>query len=243
MKPEIVNLGSLYFNATPVIPGAMYQPNLSLAIGNTVPRHKIQWLKDGDRLIAIGNVCNDISWERLDRLGFVFGTPIRIDARLYLCRSLKVGSKKDEGSEWDNLVARYGEDNTLWHWKEVFFWGQDSVQGDDHLRAVRGCYSAKYFGHYYATTHGTGLGFRPVLEPLPCPSTLLNALLGKTISAYGPQGHIIKGALAEFDEYDIVLTSAALVPEKCTWAHREGQKIVISSGQVLWREENVAENC
>lgn len=242
MKPEIVNLGSLYFNATPVIPGAMYQPNLSLAIGNTVPRHKIQWLKDGDHLIAIGNVCNDISWERLHRLGFIFGTPIRIDDRLYLCRSLKVGSKKGEDSEWDNLVAHYGEDNTLWHWREVFFWGQDSVQGDDHLCAVRGCYSAKYFGHYHVATHGTGLGFRPVLEPLPCPSTSLDTLLGKNISAYGSQGHVIKGVLAEFDEYDIVLTSAAPVPEKCTWAYQEGAEVVVSRGQVLWREESVAKD-
>ena len=81
-----------------------------------------------------------------------------------------------------------------------------------------------------------------LLEPPPCPSTSLDTLLGKNISAYGSQGHVIKGVLAEFDEYDIVLTSAAPVPEKCTWAYQEGAEVVVSRGQVLWREESVAKD-
>ena len=53
----------------------------------------------------------------------------------------------------------------------MYSWGQDTSSAAESRRAIRGCYSARYWDYNYATSSLPILGFRPVLEVLN-PDTL-----------------------------------------------------------------------
>lgn len=211
---EAKKLGSLYFDGVAVKPGCQYDGQ-QFVIGNTVPGSELRWIPDGDLLVSNRSICLNISWNALNERGCVFGVPVSIDGKRYLCRCLKVGTRNDVPNEWDELLRKYGQDNATWHWKGQYFWGQEIPEGHHGLRVCRGGKHSQAwtFGGEAAATGNTG--WRPVLEPLDeiKPS---NDLLGSRLKVYGPQGAPITGELSGFDDYDLVL-SAADVPAECGW--------------------------
>ena len=84
-------MGSLYLNGLPMIPSSLCQSDTTISIGDTTPGRELQWVPDGDRLIADRCICFNVSWQQLNKQGLVFGTPVVIDRQQYMCRCLKVG--------------------------------------------------------------------------------------------------------------------------------------------------------
>ena len=56
--------------------------------------------------------------------------------------------------------------NQLWNWMGVYTWCQETYSSNTSYRAVRGCYSARYWGSNRAAYSSPDVGFRPVLEIL-----------------------------------------------------------------------------
>ena len=110
----LVKLGSIYFDGNPVAPGSALDGQ-QFSIGDTRPGKELQWVQDGRLLVADRCICVNISWDNLNKMGFVFGTLVVVDNNSYLCRCLKVGSWVGAPNEWDTLLDKYGEDNALWH--------------------------------------------------------------------------------------------------------------------------------
>lgn len=46
-------------------------------------------------------------------------------------------------NEWDRVLDETGEENTLWHWKQYYFWGSDAAKHQPGY-AVKIPYSTLY---------------------------------------------------------------------------------------------------
>ena len=179
-----IKLGSIYLGEDVQTPGFACTggelvcftdaANTEIRLGDTVPGRELQWVQDGSMLVADRCVCTAISWDALNRLGYIFGVPVNIDGRAYRCRSLKIGATLGGPNEWVSLLARHGASNDLWHWERMYFWGQEVPATKpnrrqihrDSYRVVRGFYSARAWDCNLTTNQGVFVGFRPVLEPI-----------------------------------------------------------------------------
>lgn len=220
-----MELGTMYLKGNAMIPGFECRSSLQISFGDTVPGKVLQWVQYGKLLVADRCACYMIAWEDLDRLGYIFGYPVRIDGKPYLCRSLEVGSLSRSMNEWDSILDDLGDDDSIWHWKGQWFWGQEQAAAWTH-RYVRGNTSARYRCDRSEQHISDALGFRPVLEPLsPAP---LDKKLGSKITVYGPHKIVIQGTLAGFDDYDIALDGVEPLYSGCDWAVRTkgGQAVV-----------------
>ena len=66
-----------------------------------------------------------------------------------------------------NTTDHNSPHNQLWHWAGVYSWCQETWAENASRRAVRGCYSARFWNnYYYASISYPYVGFRPVLEIL-----------------------------------------------------------------------------
>jgi len=212
---EKIKLGSLYFDRKPVLVGSKYK-NQELTIGDTDPVNPITWLKTSDGLLVADHaVCMNVSWEQLDKMGFIFGRPIKIDGVPYLCRSLKVGTEKGVPNEWDALLDELGEEDSIWHWKDSFFWGQETATAIVSSRAVRG-WSARNWSLLNAANRRVDVGFRPALEPLPPEPLISDDLVGTKLQVWGPTGPV-SGILDDFTDYDLMLTGVGPSSQIASW--------------------------
>ena len=243
---DIVNLGSLYLNGQPKDLGVEYNGEV-LSFGNTNSERSIPFVKWGELLVANQCVCVNISWDELNKAGYIFGCPVKIDGTFYLCRSLEVGEEKDVSNEWDSILDDLGEDDGLWHWSEQFFWGQETSKNQASFRAVRGYPSARTWYNLDATDRHVYVGFRPVLEPLPPAPMISGSLIGAGLKVYGPDADIA-GELVEVTDYDLVielprvLSSSALNVRRLgsngsQWAHRDGYRLTIDRSAIIWMEK------
>ena len=234
---EIKNFGSLYLDGQPSELKAIYRGG-AISLGDTVPEKAIPFVKWKDLWVASEIVCPNASWNELNHFGFIFGWPIRIDGVLYLCRSLKVGEERDVPNEWDDILNDLGEDDSLWHWDKMYFWGQETSRKGASTRAVRGSHSARYWNGTYATNRRVGVGFRPVLESLPPAPLISDSLVGATLKLYGPN-KTFSGRLEEFSDYDLVVApnTGLHLPRKCQWARRDGKRIIIDRTSIVWMKE------
>ena len=117
-------------------------------------------------LIADRVLLSNVSWCDLNQQGFVDGKKISIDGMSFRCRLLRVGNDSDTPNEWDDILDITGQDDDLWHWKDMYFWGQEVSTYGPSNRAVRGYCSARNWRYVNATTQNVTVGFRPALEPL-----------------------------------------------------------------------------
>lgn len=229
----IRKFGTLYYGGQAVVPGSCALDNMPISIGDTAPGYELQWVEAGNRLVADRCACVEISWVALDSLGYIFGTPVEIDGKMYICRSLKVGTDEVVENEWDSLLNEFGDDDNLWHWLGEMFWGQEAPAYMPQERAVRGHESARAWSRVFKAHKSMFIGFRPVLEELsPFPLDLA-PLIGKSISLYGPQKTIIEGVLTGFDEYDILIDGTPHLPNGCKWATVDRRIVTVNRDSVL----------
>ena len=178
MGHNIFQFGALYLNGkiqhipqTPTYNGDIpqYDGEAVISIGAAKKGKDIAWVKpDGQNLLIADRVLlTKASWDDLDRNGLVRGKQIQVDGQNFRCRLLQVG--KDEGgpNEWDRILDETGKDDALWHWKGMFFLGQEASACVASNRAVRGWVSARNWVDYNASRRSVNVGFRPALEPLP----------------------------------------------------------------------------
>ena len=235
---EIIKLGCLQLNRQPKGLGVKYNGEV-LSFGDTDPLKAIPFVKWGKLLVASQCVCTNISWDELNKAGYIFGWPVKIDGAPYLCRSLKAGEERDVPNEWDSILDDLGEDDGLWHWKKQYSWGQETPKRRASSRAVRGWVSARYwYSHYAATGRHVDVGFRPALEPLPPAPLISDSLIGATLKLYGPS-KAFSGRLEEFSDYDLVIEPSAqqLIPADCKWVSRDGSRIIIDHSAITWIQE------
>lgn len=177
MTYELIKMGSLYLDGkpqpvpqVPIKEGDIpkYNGTGSIVIGNTVEGKAITWVKPEGMNLLVANraILCDVNMRHLSSNGFLHGKEISIDGRPYLCRLLKVGLSRKVPNEWDKCLDIVGEDNDIWHYISMCFWGSEQVPGATLNYACRGGYSARYWGSTAMWFSSNGHGFRPVLEPL-----------------------------------------------------------------------------
>ena len=231
-------MGSICLAGVAQMPGFDCDGSADISFGDTVPGQELQWIKlKNGLLIADRCVCTNISWEQLDKKGFVLGTPITIEGEAYWCRCLQVGSEEGEINEWDSALDGTGEDNNLWHWEGAYFWGQEISKRSASSRAVRGWVSARYWNYYNASSRIVGVGFRPALEYLGSEPCSPDTLLDKMVKAYCSGGVIIEGRLVDFSDYDITFEHNYPTFANYPWATKEGRNIIISRENIIGLKE------
>lgn len=240
MGAKIVKLGTMYFDGVPADPGASFSKK-ELSIGDTIRSWELPWVKDGGRLIADRCICVNVSWHQLDRWNFVYGKPITIDGKLYICRCLKVGNDRNGPNEWCKLMDKFGSDNALWHWEHIYFWGQETVRKDGSTElecAARGFRSACGWNSFDSRVQLDLIGFRPVLEPLS--SELPDAFVSKPIRVYGQRGGYVSGTLTSFDDYDLILKPDVPVVNSCGWSVQRGDESIVQRSAIIgvYKTEN-----
>ena len=169
---------------TPQIPTSIgdvpqYDGQATISIGAAKNKKNITWVKpDGQNILISDRVLLvTVSWDDLERNGMVSGKLIVIDGQFFNCRLLQVGKSDGVPNEWDKILDETGEDDTLWHWNNAYFWGQEKPTDVSPTRAVRGYYSARRWGGSDAANRNVGVGFRPALEPLPSDTPIPNIKL------------------------------------------------------------------
>ena len=203
---QTLKFGSLYLDNNPIAPEVEYQPGQIISFGDSVSDMAINWVPVNGLLIADRCLLTNIRWDDLDAQGLVLGTEVDVQGFRFKIRLLKVGSEGDNLNEWDAALDAVGEDDGLWHWKDEFFWGQESVDKDGAYRANRGCYSARLWNCDSSSYRDASLGFRPTLEPLP--TDLSDLEHGQEVIAIGCDGCVV-GNLINMTQYDLLLRTKA----------------------------------
>lgn len=178
MGYDIFKFGALYLGAKiQVIPKQsvngsnipQYDGKSAISIGPATQKKTITWIKPhgvnlfiADRVLMV-----NMSWDDLNRNGFINGREIVIVNQRFRCQLLRVGKDMGVPNEWDKAMDIVGEDDSLWHWKNVHFWGADTTIYGTATRALRGFRSARAWCYNRATFQYNTAGFRPALEPLP----------------------------------------------------------------------------
>ena len=119
-------------------------------------------------------VTHTVSWDDLNTKSLIFGKNYASGGVDYTLRAPSVGSSytgsgdsergTPKSNEWDTMLNK--NSGYIQNWNKMYLWGQDVSSVDASYRAVRGCDSARYWSHYYATGSSPSVGFRPVLEVL-----------------------------------------------------------------------------
>lgn len=123
------------------------------------------WSRTGILLIADRVLLCNVSWDDLAAAGFVDGVEVVLKGKKYRCHLLSVGEKFNSQNAWDDALDRTRDDNEIWHWAEMNFWGGNEVTHSGRS-AVCGFYSAYSWDWHDSSYRGASLGFRPALEPL-----------------------------------------------------------------------------
>ena len=124
-------------------------------------------------------VTHKVNWNNLDTASLIFGKNyasggVDYTLRAPSCGSGFTGSDDSErgtpqSNEWDAVLDK--NSGYVKNWNDIYSWGQDTSSYESSFRAVRGCYSARYWGYLTAAYQFADVGFRPVLEILN-PDTL-----------------------------------------------------------------------
>ena len=130
-------------------------------------------------LVANYNVTRDVSWDKLNEKGFIFGRPFESGGVSYIMRAPSAGTdsylNKTEvrgtpwNNEWDTIRVKGEIDpasltrNYIKNWQGSPSWGQDAFAGDASMRVYRGGDEAGSFASG-SPSSGTGIGYRPILE-------------------------------------------------------------------------------
>ena len=227
-----LKLGSLYLDDKPVTLGAGYRPGQAISFGATTSNEPISWVPVNGLLIADRCLLASINWDDLDAQNLVFGKEVKIQGFQFRSRLLKVGNAEGVPNEWDAALDVAGENDDLWHWEDMFFWGQEIPVTAVSSRAGRGYGSARCWDWNHTSSRGVIIGFRPVLEPLPPDLSALRQ--GKKILVVGRDGCVM-GKLVEKTQYDLVLQpeSDGLVGKAAFAANMRDGTVAIDRSGIL----------
>lgn len=236
-KPRTVELGSMYVGGKDRLRGAYCGGEFS--IGDTAER-KIQWVQWNNLLVAKHCICTEITWDEVNKLGFIFGKAVCIDGRYYLCRSLKVGAFDSAPNEWDMLLNDIGDDLKNFDWAVTLTWGQEGAYNEKFHRVARGGTTARNWkGKDPAIGRGR-MGFRPVLEPLALLPDDFGSLLGTQVSLLGIDCKTVSGELVGFSDYDLELRAPVPPFVDCSWAVADGITITVDRSHIGWLKSKLS---
>ena len=190
-----LKLGPILLNGKHAKTGTTYQPDQAISFGEG---NNIRWVVVNGLLVADRPLLINISWDDLDKQDFIFGKPVTIGRQKFKCRLLKIGSADGVPNEWNHILNVVGEDNSLWHWDGVSFWGQECPTLSE--RAYCGYHSAREWYCGSSFLRHTHLGFRPALEPVPSD----HLASGEQVCAIGGQSALY-GKLLEVTDYDALV--------------------------------------
>lgn len=239
---NVIIKGTLLFDGAPV---SWDTTNMGeeISFGDTHFRgNKVVFVAVNNLLISTRTICRNVSWDQLNKQGYIYGRPITIDGTQFLCRSLHVGMEPGASNEWDAALNAIGEDDSLWHWSAAYFWGmeQAGIGSAPNSRIVRGGKEARFFTKQYSGKMIRSVRFRPVLEYLSPAEKISRTLLKKKVKVYGPGGYIT-GFLKDFSDYDLVLTNAESyleTPKNLRWVCFMGpSNMVIDRSAIIWVQE------
>ena len=175
MSYELFKFGSLYIDGvelpvpeTPTTSGDIpkFSGKGKISIQDSNALGPITWIRPQgmDLLIADRVLLARVSWSYLKKNGFIEGKVMRLNGLDFKCRLPQVGSK-DGDSEWDrSLECSESNDDDLWHWHKMLFWGNDNIAGRHLFHFVRGYRTSTDRLVYRCSTNENYIGFRPVLE-------------------------------------------------------------------------------
>lgn len=144
-----------------------YDMKSTISIGAAVSQNTIAWVKPhGANLFVADRVLLvNVTWEELEKNGFILGKEIVIEGQRFRCRLLQVGTDDDTPNEWDRVLTMTGDADTLWHWRCIFFWGADALP-DVGLCSNCGWLKARHRTLDGPSFRSVGTGFRPALDPI-----------------------------------------------------------------------------
>lgn len=232
---NIIKLGSFSLNGDLIQTGIQcYSGHDTLAFQDTVPGTEISWVDTGDLLVSDRCICIGLSWESLNKAGYISGTRVWIDNAPYICHCLMGGGHKGEKNEWDDLLRKYGDSDDLWHWHGNPFWCQETPPDYGMLgaRVVRGGKAPDEWSTRGWNLEIWNIGFRPVLERIPRMTVDFSGLEGREICVYGPHDQSIAGRVLSVDDYDLVLTTNTSLPPNCSWTTASKCGTIIRRGEI-----------
>ena len=235
---EIVKFGTLHYGGYPAPPNAPYTSYLDgITIGDSMPKKEISWVKVGTLFVSTKVIALGVNWDDLYRIGLIYGRPITIDGKPYLCRSPSVGKLNEDSSEWADIVdSCNNEEKCTVLSPERWFWGQEKAPSFKDAHIICGYSSLKMKSYADDDTQTWDCGFRPVLEPMDSDfdSCVSDSLIGKTLSMCGLRGRIT-GTLKETSDYDLRLSRrsvSGLLEDLSGWASLHGDDIVVTRDQI-----------
>lgn len=239
---EKQTFGTVYFDDVPVDVGSPLVEGRKFSIGHSFHERTIRWIKAGPLLVADRCICTNISWNQLDELGLVCGAPVQIDGQAYQCRCVQAGASVPNGrtgladfedlGEWGTILQMCGSRDPTWHWKDQFFWCQDTPNGYVASRVVCGGRSARYKGGFRREEKRETVGFRPVLEMIPTKVELSKDLIGSRLKVFLFHGAALIGKLLSIDDYDVVVEPTGI---PC-----QAPILLLPSGEVVVSRENIS---
>lgn len=177
MGYDIFKFGALYLDdkiqAIPKQPTKdgdipQYDGHTAIYIGPAKRGRGITWIKPhgSNLLIADRVLLVSVKWVNLNKNGFIIGRRVLIGGQFFRCRLLQVGRNENIPNEWDKALNETGENNALWHWNEMYFFGTELSTDNASTCVIRGYCSARFRNITTVMGQGMRVGFRPVLEPL-----------------------------------------------------------------------------
>lgn len=234
--------GTVYFDDVPVDVGSSLGEGKRFSIGDSIREKTIRWIKAGPLLVADRCVCMNISWNQLDELGLVRGALVQVDGQAYQCRCLQAGASMPNGQtgladfedlgEWGAVLQACGKRDATWHWKDQYFWCQDTPNGYVVTRIVCGSRSPRFKGGFRSDDKQETVGFRPVLEMIPTKVELSKDLIGDRLEVSLSHGAALIGKLVSFDDYDVVVEPTG-IPLRAPI-------LLLPSGEVVVSREDIA---
>lgn len=165
---ETIQFGTLLMNGN-IQPGSSpgtYSSNATLGFGDSAGWRSINWIKVSDNLLVADRVLlKALTWDDINRYGFVYGKKVTIDGFDYKVRLFTGGASEAQrytNNEWADYVF-YGDVSPNWNDGQSF---TQTTFYEDGMRmcVYRGGNSIGAWSYCTTDSSSWSLGWRPVLE-------------------------------------------------------------------------------
>ena len=164
----------------------------------------ITWANVNGLWISLDVYCRSVTWESLRKMGYIYGTPVHVDGRSYLCRSLRVALDGELGA----VIKEIDQSSVKEQWSNEVFFGQEFIPGAGYFHedrcSIAGGYSRTMVRATSIEENNLSIGFRPVLEPYDPNQKVTQDMVGCLLKVYCGSV-VLTGILREYTDYDLVL--------------------------------------